>query len=387
MAIRIKCPICAKKFQVKAELAIMRTKCPECGNCFEVPEMSPILWPVNIAKSFSAGIARWMAALSGKDKAHLQTTDKKLPEALRREDGKIAAISKKQSKSTEDDDEQAIFQDPSWLVKPATPPQSAEDAEPAPVAALFSRQPEPRPSTNFQELTTGDAHLAASVLCEKACLTVPDVTTIDVYQSFLDLASAWGSKEVYEGTTTAVERAVGNYLSRVKREPGFLDFTVKTYPNHRCAQVEVFFQQYFYPVRVWRRAGMFVVCGNSTFDGGGLISLVFETKLSGEDVQETLETPAGTVTVATLALLALWRIMTFGRGGGVRCPSYDTLARILSRDGLQLAAEQTHSLVRELAAHGFLEHEGNDQDFTVRPTKAGLECLDRWTPPIAARHR
>jgi len=118
----------------------------------------------------------------------------------------------------------------------------------------------------FESISTKDPAKAVKVLFEKALLAVPILTTQMIEHQYEDVRHRWDSLKLVKGSAEEMRTLVLKNLRRYKKEaPRFEGFNVTCVIYARAAQVNTIFSNSFIPIRIWRAADSYYVCGNLNF--------------------------------------------------------------------------------------------------------------------------
>jgi predicted RNA-binding Zn-ribbon protein involved in translation (DUF1610 family) len=89
----------------------------------------------------------------------------------------------------------------------------------------------------------------------------------DVKRQYGELIHAWDSETLFEGSISELETVLGTNLDRISREAGFRKFIVECHDDEGYAGIMAVFPQSVVPIRMWRAADRFYLCGNRHFKG------------------------------------------------------------------------------------------------------------------------
>jgi hypothetical protein len=124
----------------------------------------------------------------------------------------------------------------------------------------------------FNEEYSKKPQEAVEILFGTAFPALPPISEGEVLALYEPLRHSWSSKKLVKGTALHVRKIV---LSNIEQLCGRADFNtmkVAILSDQKCAQISVFFENSFVPVRVWRTPGAVFACGNAKFESGGGVS-------------------------------------------------------------------------------------------------------------------
>jgi hypothetical protein len=149
------------------------------------------------------------------------------------------------------------------LEEPELSPAKVEDVgrgDAVEVTAL-KRQP-----TQFNEEYTKNAQEAVEILFGKALAVLPPISENEVLELYEPLRYSWSSKKLVKGSTSHVRKIVLSNVEQLRKRADFNTMKVEVLSDQKCAQISVFFENSFVPVRVWSTADAVFACGNARFE-------------------------------------------------------------------------------------------------------------------------
>jgi len=120
----------------------------------------------------------------------------------------------------------------------------------------------------MNEVQTEDPVEAVEILLGKALDEAPYISEDEVFNEHNSLRRAWGSRQLFSGTSTEIKAIILSNLQELAEIKQFDVFVIKVIDKLLCAQVmAVFSTGTFTGVRVWHTEGKIYACGNSVFHG------------------------------------------------------------------------------------------------------------------------
>ncbi len=120
----------------------------------------------------------------------------------------------------------------------------------------------------MNEIQTKNPIEAVEILLGKALDETPTISEDEVSNEHNLLRKAWGSRQLFSGTSTEIKAIILSNLQELAEIEQFDVFVIKVFDKLLCAQVmAVFSTGTFTGVRVWHTEEKIYTCGNSAFHG------------------------------------------------------------------------------------------------------------------------
>jgi len=114
---------------------------------------------------------------------------------------------------------------------------------------------------------TPDVGEAVRILLNEAVPYAPSINTPEIEKEWLNLTTAWGSRELMTGSWDAVwEVAEFNAQILAQRHPDFQHFQIVVYPELLCCQMEAIIGRSCSGFRIWRSQTELFVAASSRFN-------------------------------------------------------------------------------------------------------------------------